>query len=256
METGIPTSFIPHDATTVSRPREYESEGGLGSLLSLVALVFFIASAALGAGAFLYQQYLTGESASKKASLEKAKAAFEPALIEQLTRLDDRMNFADKIVGVHIAPSAFFSALNQITLANVSFSSLDFTATDPQSISIKMAGSARSVNSIALQADLFTKSGIIKNAIFSNINQQQGSVNFSVVGQINPAAINYAGLVSGQAPAGVNQLPVPSSTTDQQPTATLPSGDTTGASPQVQSEATSSTHATPPLPPTPTRRQR
>jgi hypothetical protein len=213
MEIGVPNSFIPHDATTPNNePRRYDSGGGLSDLIALVALVLFFASGALAAGTFLYQQYLNGESASKQAQIQQAQAAFNPALIQQLTRLDERMNSASTILGAHIAPSAFFGALNATTLTTVSFQNLQFDGTDPHSMTLKMNGVARDVNSIALQADLFSKGGVITDPIFSGIDQQADGVHFNVTATVNPAALDYVTLVTGGTAAGVNQLPASSST--------------------------------------------
>ena len=197
-ETGIPNSFIPHD-TSVAAPVQRRSGGGLNDLLLLCAIVLLVASAALAVGVFLYGQFLATESASKLTQLQRAKAAFEPALIQQLTRLDDRMHAADHILGVHIAPTAFFLALEQTTLQTVALKTLDLTVSDVQHIDIKVAGVAQSVNSIALQADLFSKNGVIASPIFSNITRQSDGVHFDLSAAVNPAAISYVGLVGAAA---------------------------------------------------------
>jgi hypothetical protein len=171
--------------------------GGLNDLVLLCAIVLLIASGALAVGVFLYQQFLQTESASKVAQLKRAEAAFEPALVTQITRLDDRMHAADSILSTHLAPTAFFQMLQQSTLQTVSFRSLDLQAPDPQHITLKMQGLARSVNSIALQADLFSKSNVITSPIFSNIARQSDGVHFDLSAVVNPTALNFSG-VAGQ----------------------------------------------------------
>ena len=207
-ETGIPTSFIPHD-TGVAPAAKRSSGGGLNDLLLLCAIVLFIASAALAAGVFLYEQYLETETTSKLAQLERAKAAFEPSLIHELTRLDDRMHAADRILSTHIAPTAFFLALQQATLATISFRSLDFQVPDAQHMTIKMAGIAQSVNSIALQADIFSKNGVVTSPIFSNIARQSDGVHFNLSAAVNPVSIGYAGRISGASGAAQNSVTAP-----------------------------------------------
>ena len=54
-----------------------------------------------------------------------------------------------------------------------------------------MAGVAQSVNSIALQAQIFSKNGIITSPIFSGIERQIDGVHFDFNALVNPAAINY-----------------------------------------------------------------
>ncbi len=213
VDTGISSSFIPHD--TSAPPRARRGQGGLVDLLFLCAIVLFVASVALAIGVFLYGQYLGTEGAAKLEQLKRAQAAFQPALIQQLTRLDDRMHSADRVLSAHIAPSLFFQALEQATLQTVSFQTLDFQVADNQNLSIKMVGIAQSVNSIALQADLFSKNGVITNPIFSNIARQSDGVHFNLSAVVNPTAINYATQTAAggvntntQAPAQNPTLPV------------------------------------------------
>jgi hypothetical protein len=186
--------------------------GGLADIFLLVSAVLFVASVALAVSVFLYQQYLQSSGASKIDQLERAKAAFEPSLIQELTRVDDRMRAAGEILGSHTALSALFRMLEATTITTVAFRSFDFEAADAGHMSVKMDGIADSVNSIALQADLFSKGAMITNPIFSNINREVDGVHFSLSGLVDPAAINYAQIVSGlsrtqNAPAPVSPLP-------------------------------------------------
>lgn len=212
MESGIQSSFIPQDAAKPIRPRS-QGAGGLSELIFLVSIVLLVASTALGGGVFLYKQYTASSAASKSEQLRRAKEAFQPELIHELTRLDDRMRAADQVLGAHIAPLALFDALQQTTLSTVSFRTLTLEVIDSQNISVKMAGIARGVNSIALQADLFSKSGVVTNPIFSDITRQVDGVHFNLSALINPAAVNYATLLSTPA-AIIPQPTVPSSPFD------------------------------------------
>jgi len=223
-EGATPGAFIPHDTVA---PVTRKSSGGLNDLLLLSGIVLFVASAALGVAVFLYGQFLQTESASKLEQLKRAKDAFEPSLIHDLTRLDDRMHAADTLLSAHIAPSAFFAALQAATLETVSFQSLDMQGTDPNRITIKMAGIAQSVNSIALQADLFSKNGVITSPIFSGIARQPDGVHFNLSAIVNPNAIKYTSL--GSLPAN----PIPTSQTPVQtaPTEASPFGGTEEVNP-------------------------
>lgn len=190
--TTQPT-FIPHD--TSFTPGAGHSRKGIGDLIVLLSIVLFVASAALAVGVFLYGEYLKQSSTSKLEQLERARAAFEPSLIQELTRLDERMLAAGEVLGAHIAPSAFFRMLEQTTIASVQYTSLSFETTETQRMTIKMKGIAESVNAIALQADLFSKGGMIVSPIFSNINRAAAGVQFDLSAQLNPTAINFAQLV-------------------------------------------------------------
>lgn len=233
MDTPTQSSFIPQDAASLSSTSRARSQGGLSDLILLMTIVIFVASLALGGSVFLYDEYLQTSAASKVEQLQRAKDAFEPSLIHTLTRLDDRMHVADELLAGHLAPTAFFTILQQATLTTIQFKALDLDAVDVQRISIKMSGVAQSVNSIALQADLFSKNGTITNPIFSDINRQQDGVHFNLTALVNPQSVNFVRLVNGlnteaapetdptlapqQAeqpdPFGAPQQPAPNSTT-------------------------------------------
>lgn len=203
MDTVQP-SFIPHDAK-VAQKQKIGGRAGLADLLLLIGVVLVIASVALAAGVLLYQQYLASSNTSKLSQLQRAEAAFEPSLVKQLQRLDDRMNAGSQLLQVHLAPTALFTTLEQTTISSIQFTSLTIDATDRAHITLKMTGVADSVNSVALQSDLFSKSGAIQSAIFSNIDRQSDGVHFDLSALVNPASLNYGQLVTGQ--SATNQLP-------------------------------------------------
>ena len=199
MESGIQSSFIPHDASMPTAvPRNSRGgSGGLSELGLLISIVLLVASAALAGAVFLYAEYAQTSAASKVAQLQRAKDAFEPSLITQITRLDDRMHAADALLAAHTAPVAIFDALQSATLSTVSFSQLSYSGFDAQNMKIKMQGVAQSVNSIALQADLFSKNGVVIDPIFSDITRQADGVHFTLSAAINPAAVNYGQIMAG-----------------------------------------------------------
>ena len=233
-EPVTPGTFIPHDTVVQARPKS--GGNGLNDLVLLLGIVLFVASGALAVGVFLYGQFLQTQSGSKLTQLQHAEAAFEPSLIQQLTRLDDRMHAADMVLSAHVAPTAFFSALNAATLQTVSFQTLDYEATGPQTVTVKMQGVADSVNSIALQADLFSKNGVITNPIFSNIAREADGIHFNLTADVNVAGIAYASVLSN----------LNSSASSTQPAA--PQGSTQSGSPSPFGAAgsASSTPETPP----------
>lgn len=187
-------SFIPRDAGEVTHVQR-QGTSGLLDLFTLVSIVLFITSGALGAGVFLYNQFLQTSSASKMDQLERASAAFEPALIHELTRLDDRMRVASEVLGGHIAPSAFFRMLEEVTVSSIVFRSFNFEGSDPQHMNIRMDGVAQSMNAIAYQADLFSKVGLVTSPIFSNIDRRSDGVHFNFTALLNPSSLNYASLI-------------------------------------------------------------
>lgn len=223
------TSFIPRDGGETSHAR-HSGSGGLLELMILVAIVLFVASGALGVGTFLYHKYLQASNASKIDQLERATAAFEPALIQELTRLDDRMRAASDILERHVAPSALFSMLEKTTLQTITFNSLTLDTVDPQHMSIKMEGVANSVNSIAHQADLFSKVGMISNPIFSDIDRQDDGINFTLSALLNSATLSYAAIQRGSAPELPQVGSVPQSPTQESPASPFEASSAGGTS--------------------------
>ena len=213
MEIGTQPNFIPHEAPGTAVSSRAPGRG-MAELLLLVSIVLFAASVALAAGIFLYGEYLQSSARSKIGQLERAKAAFEPSLIHELTRLDDRMHAAGEVLGRHISPSAFFRMLEQTTISTVGFTSLSLESSDVLHMKIKMNGVAASVNSIALQADLFSKGGMVTSPIFSNIDRESDGVHFNLSALLDPAAINYSQLVGvasaqAEAPAAPREIVSP-----------------------------------------------
>lgn len=231
-------SFIPRE---VPRVAGMKPPPGASDIFMLLSIVLLVASGALAGGVFLYTQYLDTSNASKLNQLQIAKKAFEPALIEKLTRLDDRMRVAGEILSKHSAFTLFFDMLQQSTITSVSFTNLSLRVADGKAYTFKMDGIADSVNSIALQADLFSKSGMITSPIFSDIDRRADGVHFSVTGGLNPASVLYSQLAAGAA-----AIPV---STD--PSSFTPSAGTSPSSQRPQAQQAPTAAPAPSQPSTP-----
>ena len=216
MDSPTQPSFIPQDA---GQPLRLRSEGGSGlsELFLLVSILLLVVSIALAGGVFLYTEYLQSAVKSKQDQLSRAEAAFDPSLVQQFTRLDNRMKAAQALLSQHRAPTLLFGILEKTTAQDISYSDFSYDASDGGDIKLKMSGVAGSVNSIALQAELFSQSGVITNPIFSDINAGENGINFNFTGDINPSSIAYQDLVNGgtpttsQAPAQQGQQAQPAS---------------------------------------------
>lgn len=219
MESNIKSSFIPRDTGTV--PLHARARYGRSNALDifvLLAIILLVASLALGIAVFVYTKYLESDVASKAEQLKRAQESFDPTLIAELGRLDDRMREGDELLEKHVAPSALFHTLEGLTLDTVSFRTMQFDGTKESGPSLQLTGIARSVNSIALQADLFGKHGMIQSPIFSNINRDKDGVRFDVTALVNPGTLKYATLIreaaeraeqTGEAPPEEEKSSVP-----------------------------------------------
>jgi len=196
MESKIKSTFIPRDTSQSDFRVSKKRNGSTSDILVLLSIVLLVASLALGVAVFLYVKFLESSLTSKKEQLQRAEASFEPALIAELNRLDDRMRAGDEILESHIAPSVLFRILEDLTLNTVSFTSMQYIAERDAGIKVDFSGIARSVNSIALQADLFARHGAIVGPIFSDINREEKGVRFNLSAEINPSALRYSALIN------------------------------------------------------------
>ncbi|MCI0619680.1 hypothetical protein L0Y40_01440 [Candidatus Wolfebacteria bacterium] len=186
MAGETPTSFIPKK-TTGRQPRSSPL-----SFLSLTASIVFVVALLGAGGVFLYGRFLEGSIIRKQDSLEQAREAFEPALIEELARLDTRMASAELLLGSHRALSNFFTVLEGLTLQNVRFSNFGYSEGTTGDF-ITMEGEARSFNAVALQADVLSKSPYFHDVIFGDLAvNERGGVNFGVSATLDPSLLVYA----------------------------------------------------------------
>lgn len=210
MQERVKTSFIPKQSLKVDRgPRR--SGGSPVGIVNIVA-IFLLALALLGsAGVFLYEQFLKTNIASKRESLERARSAFEPATIKELSRLNTRLTIGQELLNSHVTYSRLFDEIEILTLQNVRFAEFSLTETEAGVMGLSMKGSAVNFNALALQADSFGSSRIIQNPIFSDFNIDQfGAVTFSFVGTINNSEIIYTPRTGGsQVPATPAEQPTP-----------------------------------------------
>lgn len=165
--------------------------GGAGDIFILVAIVALAAALALAAGVFLYDRFLDANVQKKSEQLERARQAFEPALIQELVRLDSRLQAADDILARHLAPSELFSLLEELTLQSIEYDSMNYRVAEDNAIEVRLRGKARSVNGVALQASVLGQHNAFVNPIFSNLDLVNDGVTFEVTAFVNPSALRY-----------------------------------------------------------------
>tara|TARA_B100000745_G_scaffold300516_1_gene254899 strand:+ start:3067 stop:3789 length:723 start_codon:yes stop_codon:yes gene_type:complete len=208
MDSNIKASFIPDKVTpTSSGGSRMRGEGGVGDILVLLAVVILAAALALAAGVFLYDRFLVTSVEKKNAQLNRAKEAFDPILIQELVRLDARLNASADVLAKHLAPSEVFSLLESLTLQSIEYESLDYGIGEDGVIRITMNGKAQSVNGVALQSSVFGAHNAIINPIFSDLDLTGDGVTFSVVAELDPLALQYALVAQKNAAAAASALP-------------------------------------------------
>lgn len=187
MEPQFKTSFIPKESL-VKKKRSKKPV----NILTVGTLIIFFVTILLAVSIFLYGEYLKVSISNKEEQLSRARGAFEPALIKELTRVDERIEATGKILDEHTSMSLFFEFLESNTLENVRFNELLLTAMDSDRYFLNMSGSAASFASVALQSDVFGESEVLSEPIFSNLDLDIfGNVSFNVDAFVNADDIRY-----------------------------------------------------------------
>lgn len=196
MEERVKTSFIPKSALKVERTESRKR--------SPIALIIIITGTLLAftvlvaGGIFVFERYTFQSIESKRQSLERSRAAFEPATIKELSRLDTRINTGYSLLQKHVAVSALFDELEKRTLSTVRFNDFAYSIADASRVIMTASGEAASFNAVALQSDAFSKSSIITEPIFSNVNiSKTGTIIFNFTAVIDTTRMGYTGPSTG-----------------------------------------------------------
>lgn len=217
MDPQVQASFIPKKPLDTSvRTR------GVGvGLFFLLSLVLFIASLVSAGAAFAYTQYLHTAVVSKSESLERAEGAYDPGVIQDLIRMDARINSADKLLNKHVSASTLFAFISTQTLEQVAWSSFEYSLQTDGSATISMSGLADTFSSVALQSDQLGGNKLLKDVIFSGIGASTGGgISFGVKATVDPSVLLYTNSLKGEVPGSVpttSDSTVPESNTSLPP---------------------------------------
>jgi len=192
MEPRFQGSFIPPKGAPVPG-RPFSPAGRGPGIFLVITLVVFLVTVLAGVGLFLWQRQLKSDIVSMEARLAEARAAFDENQLRRWKRFNDRIEVARGLIKLHLSVSRFFKLLEDNTLSNVSFSSLEFTATEGGNVTLSLKGLASGFSAVALQSARFAGNPFIKNPIFSGFNlDETGDVEFEVKAGLDPALILYA----------------------------------------------------------------
>lgn len=200
MDPRFQSSFIPKKPI-VAQPGISSSASSV-NLFALIAIVVFVLALVLSGGAFFYKGFLVKQIEERKSSFDRAKEAFDPSFIQQVTRLDSRIETSKKLFSSHIAVTPFFDFLSKITLRSVRFRDFSFTYLSPEKISVEMKGQAQNYASVALQSDILNSQKYLHDTIVGDMSlEPAGTVSFSVSTTVDAALLAYATGVTKQGSA-------------------------------------------------------
>lgn len=195
MEPQFKSSFIPKKPVASVSMRQVRSKP-LGILFFIAAML--LTASILLAGAVLgYGEYLRRAVDMKSQALEEARSNLEPAVIEDLRRLDARMQHTKGVLRNHLALSPVFELLEEHTTRSVQYDTFSYLFSPGGDVELSFSGKAASFASLAFQSDVFNRVPMFTSATFSNLSVDElGRVGFSLKLIVDPAAISYANIVS------------------------------------------------------------
>lgn len=164
LSPGIPTSFVPRQPVETKRP--VHSGVNLFLILSLAVLGISVLAAV---GMFGYNYYLKSSLEAKAAELAAAEARVNEGTIEDFVRLRDRLASGGDLLSNQVVLSKFMDTLEELTLQNVRFNSMEVIVANDRTATIEAEGTARTFNALAAQSNAFAQVRGIKRAIFSDI---------------------------------------------------------------------------------------
>jgi len=205
MEPKFQSSFIPKGPAATSGMIPKTKPVGRGGLYSYIATTLFVISFVLMLVVFGYKLYVKGNINSMGEEIEMTKNDLIPNTSREFIRLNNRINSVETLLTNHTVVSPLFEFLSASTVRLVRFR--EFTLiTTPAGAELVVEGVARGYATLALQADIFNKSGNFTNPVFSDLRlDERGDVVFTFRGFVNPALISYAKEVESLPPS----LPVP-----------------------------------------------
>lgn len=174
-------------------------------------MAFLVSLGAAGLG-FFGKGYLLKSQESLKVDLAANEQRFNVPLIEELKKVNTKIDIANQLLRNHVAVSESFVIISALVAEKVNFSSFQITSSGASlpgavpisaSYKIQMKGVADSFNSIAFQSDVFSRSAkygtnkVVKNPVLSDLSVDSGgNVNFLFTSEISLDDISYSKLLS------------------------------------------------------------
>ena len=195
-------------------------------------MFIFLLSLVAAGGTFAYDKYLQSSLEAKAEELAVAQREVNQDQVEDFVRLRDRLTYGQGLLDNHIALGQVFDVLEEQTLTNVRFSSLDLTVADDRTAQIDISGTARNFNALAAQSNAFAAEKGIRRAIFSGIVvNEDNTVSFTLTADLDGKLLIDDGsrAQASQPAAGPAVAPAPTQTAPA-PAETAPAATTSPAS--------------------------
>ena len=205
MDQKFQTSFIPKKQSLTMGGSLSSQRSGfhITSLFMVIAVLLFIVSLVGVGGAYSWKQYLLSSQDSYKNQLKERESQFNINLIEQLKQINVQIDTAKQLLKNHTALSQVFDILQQMTISNVRFISLDVSNSIGQNTVITMKGYGSDLSAVAFQSEVLGKLSqyglkkIVKNPMISDpVMETGGAAAFGFSATINHNDLTYNQLIS------------------------------------------------------------
>lgn len=199
MEGNFQSSFIPKKPLVPTQGADRHTHV---SIFSILTVIIFIASIAAAAGCFVWVRMLEQKVEESKMVLQQTRESFDPRLIDELKRVNTRIDVAKELMQKHIAISNFFDVIESFTLRSVRFKNFQYDfEPDSNMIKLSMNGEGESFSSIALQSDVLNKTNALTNPILTNLALgDRGRVTFNLTAGVDPSLLLYKDTLQGIPP--------------------------------------------------------
>jgi len=135
----IPTSFVPHTASTASHRSRTDLTGAFSFLAYTILGIVFV----LAIGVFFYGRILAASQFSKDTALKEAESNINLEAVDGFIRLRDRLTSGETLLANHVAFSGFFTLLETILPTTVRFNTLHLSVEDGGTVKVEGTGIAK-----------------------------------------------------------------------------------------------------------------
>lgn len=202
MDSKFNTSFIPKKSLQVdpggSSDDKYVSRRtvhyGPGFFL---AFLLFVASVVGSAVVFGYTTIVNKRIDGHKETLNEQQNRFDPAVVEELIRTENRIDNAKKLVMNHTVLTQLFSKLEAVTLRQVQYKELTYNDAAGSRPSMKLVGITSDFKEAAQQTTVFRDDDLLHNPIMvqldkNTVNKDQVEVSFMIETSVDEKLVSFS----------------------------------------------------------------
>lgn len=188
MPQKFQTTFIPNKPTPTVSNKPVSLRRGGSNIFLYTSIIIFVVSVAAAAWSYLAIQVQERNIEELQANIARLASEFDQGTLNEMQRLNNRLNFGSEILDSHVAASIFFDWLQVHTLKFISFNSFDIERTsDGGRYLMNARGEAQSFASIVALSDRFSLDPNVNDLFFSSVepNPETGLIDFVLEGSID-----------------------------------------------------------------------